>query len=407
MPVGKRGPRRHRENNDASAGQDNFYSPGFVSQTSPSDRADTRDHVQPRENDVLGIWQDLLRRLCPHTRDRDIKSFFLDCVDGYMKHLFPITPVIHEASLRGLVAELCSNSEIHSTPIDTIQHSPRDGMSFTAKMNAIAASPHALALSNRFLPVERSLTLLLALCAQVCSLLPDYVFSTGDLARIELFSASKRMLRLYHDRDVEHPCATSIIIRYFHSSCSHAAGNTRVSWLVLGEAIRLALEMKVFDESSLLGVGLLERQLRRAIFWQLSTGDKSSSILNNRPLCFQSLNFDVAPSTQLIQETPLRDPLRSCNSAEFESGLGHGFALISSLFGAVTDVLIDLKFLRHTTTAQTSSTELVQGLRKVVREDLLRFQSALDNLPDWLDRPWQWRADLSTADLEYQRKSNQ
>lgn len=375
LPVGKRGPRRRQLPEHAPSPTD----------VSPSDSALSASSVNAPG--LLEIWRNLLPGLSHLPGHEDTEAFFSSCIDAYMRYLFPITPLVHEASMQGLLAELFHNGlDLSDTGLQ-----------------AITMSENARAIGNGALSSERSLNLLLAVCAQVCALIPNHHLPSGDLARTELFSASEQMLRLYQDRDLEQPCAASVIIRYFHASCFHAAGNIRVSWLVLGEAIRIAMEMQMFDESSLFNLNPLETQFRRAIFWQLSTGDKSSSILNSRPLSFQRLNFESSPSTLLIQEILLRDPLRSCNGAAYERGLSYGFALISTLFDAVTDILTGLKYLRHTTAANTSTPQLSEGLRRVIGGDLLRFQSALDDLPIWLDRPWQWTADLSEADLEYQR----
>lgn len=398
LPVGKRGPRRkdpavscpRPPRPPPPAGPPSVDAPPV--DASPGESlASARTGLSDSsalEHAVDEVWRNMLERLRVRLGDRDVRRFFADCIDAYMRHLFPITPIIHEASIRGSLAELLGDVDVS---LDAIGPTP-------------APSINALAVSNGFLPAERSLNLLVALSAQVCSLLPESIFSSDPSVRDDLFRASEQMLRLYHDRDVEHPCAASITIRYFHSSCFHAAGKTRVSWLVLGEAIRLALEMQIFDESSLLGLSMMERQLRRAIFWQLSAGDKSSSILNCRPLCFQNLNFEVPPSTMLVLETPLRDARSTCNGAGYEHGLWQGFGLTASLFDAVTDVLTNLKCLQHTAAARTNSSELTNGLRKVVREDLLRFQCVLDDLPECLECPWRWTAaELSIADLEYQR----
>jgi len=278
-----------------------------------------------------------------------------------------------------------------------------DTLSPRTNLAALSASGEASVLSNGSLLLERSLSLLLALCAQVCTLVPNDSRPDVEAIQAALFSSSKEVLKVYHDRDIENPCAVSIVIRYFHAVCFHAVGNARVSWLVMGEAIRLAFEMHIHDESSLASLNPIERQIRRAVYWQLSTGDRSSSILNSRPICFHDLNFEQPPSTIYIQETPLQDQSRHGGSAVFEERLGIGFRLVSSLFSRATEVLMGLKALQQHL-ARCRSREVVQGFRRAIGEELLHFHTALDHLPDWLSCPWLWHdSTLSTTDFEYQQ----
>ena len=393
LPVKKRGPKR-KDASDVRAEESPAFAPQHSPQTTSPHPCDGDAAVRHdngcNAEDVEAVWSAMINAVRGARGIQDVKQFFVECIDAYMHHLFPITPIIPENPLRSLIEELFERGRSWQS------------VSTPPGSEAIVSSRTAAILSNGHLPLERSISLVLALCANVCYLLPSHLFGSAERLQSELFSASRQVLRLYHERDIEQPSAVSVIVRYFHTACFHAAGQTRVSWLVLGEAIRLALEMHVYDESSLIALDPIERELRRALYWQLSTGDQSSSILNNRPLCFHRLNFEVPASTLSRRQPLLLDSARSCNGDDFEERLLEGFSLISRLFNAATDVFVGLKYITQITTLPSSTPERLRSFSNFVKDDLLRFHSILDDLPDYIEQPWRWTAHLHPADLSHQ-----
>lgn len=308
-----------------------------------------------------------------------------ECIDLYLRHLFPITPVIHEASVRATWTRVFR----YSQPLTPGQPSP-SGDTFISRPD---------------LSYLRSLTMLTAICATSSALIPPSLFPDGQVAAGLFLKASRDMLHLYEDEDIERPQAASVIIRYFHTICTHAKGNQRVSWHIMGESIRLALEMRLYDESTLAGLDPVEAQLRRAIYWQLHTGDRSAAILNDRPYTLHHLILDT-PLTLLHmgpEDTHLLDTSRTHNSLPFVQCLNAGFNLSTRLFSSAAAVLFDLRLLNEFSTKTSGSGDLVRGQGAAIVDSVLDFRRVLDDIPSWLERPWLAELGPDDETATYQR----
>lgn len=170
-----------------------------------------------------------------------MESLFTECIDLYMRHLFPITPLIHEPSLRETASKL-------SPACNLLETEPQDGQSKGITLPSIDSvlSPHTSERHEEELdgqyeernpPVsinlERSLTLLTALGAAVASLLPTRLSVPGLRVAAILLNSSRQMLHTFEDWDIAEPCANSIIVRYLHVQAIHASGKVLVSWYIL------------------------------------------------------------------------------------------------------------------------------------------------------------------------------
>lgn len=175
-----------------------------------------------------------------------------ECVGLFVQYLFPIKPIVHEGSLPA--AASLFRADVPGLYTD---RSPAEWP--TVSSQAIV--------NNDDLSACRRLALITAVCPEAAFVLPSQLFPKGELIADHFLRASQRILAKCQEVDIEAPDSSSIVIRYFHSNCTHAAGKLRLSWHLLGEAIRLAQEMSLYEENSLEGLDPIEAQLRRNVFW--------------------------------------------------------------------------------------------------------------------------------------------
>lgn len=280
------------------------------------------------------------------------------CVDLYAQYLFPIMPIIHESTLRHAMSLL----------------QPNMGFDGTAKIQLS-------------LDIHRCFALVTAVCAEVSFILPSRIFREGPAIANLFLQASRKALNLCHDLDLESPNSSSLIIRYLHSNCTHALGQARVSWHLLGESIRLAQEMCLFDEHTFDGVDPIESQLLRNIFWQLYTGDKSSALLNNRPVTLHEFNLRTRISVSMKSTfgPSLLDSNKIQHHPPYENQIMTGFCLCQRMWSIASDLLLDLQLL-HPVSVLNQSTGFSPSneQRETIMDTYLRFLSVVDDLPPWL-----------------------
>ncbi|CAG9948063.1 unnamed protein product [Clonostachys rosea f. rosea IK726] len=113
----------------------------------------------------------------------------------------------------------------------------------------------------------RSLTLLTALCAAVTYVVPKALVPNKHMTAPLSLRASRQMLSIYEDYDLENPNSSSLSIRLFLSSAiQNATGTHGEAFHILGEAGLIAMRMRLYDESSLDGVEPIEENLLRNPF---------------------------------------------------------------------------------------------------------------------------------------------
>ncbi|KAJ9130834.1 C6 transcription factor [Pleurostoma richardsiae] len=323
---------------------------------------------------------------------QSLESLVTECIDVYMKLLFPLMPIVHELTLRSNTSSiLCDNGGNVSTPSHP---SPGDNINGENSMDFSSMAKLRLA------------TLITAVCAESALVLPAELFPKGPLLGEPFLRASRSLLRSFSEQDIERPVATSVIVRYFHSNCLHAAGKTRLSWYAIGEAIRLAQDMQLYSETSLQGLDEVETQLRRSIFWQLFTGDKSSAVLNSRPITLCEVLGPAKFTTMelSLEDTHLMDHTSEHNTVEFEQRLNVGFNLCQRLWTRAAHLLLQLRASLANLECSERDAVLSWGEESSIMQAYVAFSTALDDLPSWLQQPNSVILAGSTTTQEYQRR---
>jgi Fungal specific transcription factor domain len=300
-----------------------------------------------------------------------LEQIIKKCIDVHMQSLFPLCPLLHELSIR-------SNMKLE-TPLVTSLQTISD---LTGGFRGSSASQEDLA-------KLRSYTLIVALCAGTAFLLtPESVPNPALVGNIFLHT-SREMLKLYQDFDIERPDASSLVIRMFHASALHTDGKIRVAWQVLGEALRLAEQMRLYEERSFEGLDPVEARLRRTAFWQLFIMDKHSALLEDRPMTLHEFSLHGSMTTKLQDEleVQLLDPVTTIHSIEFEDRIFTGFYISQRLWATASRVVLDLQTLTRLCQCDENAVMLAEAQRMGLTGTYLRFLSVLDNLPLFLQSP--------------------
>lgn len=275
------------------------------------------------------------------------------CIELYMTYTFPTAPCVHESTLQAsanrFFAEV-SGSRLFGADSwgDTVVD-------------------------------KRAFTLLTAICASVASVLPKSVLPYKDALAEPCLKASRDMLKMYEDFDIENPCATSIISRALHSTAlQHITGKSALSYHVLGQATFLAQTMRLYREDALSSHDALQGQLLRNSFWQLFAADKAAICLGGRPFVLHELLFAEELTLRPNGETMV--PLMSASSAWFEETLEGkilvGFHFIPRLWSSAASLISNLKAYRGVNECAEMKTGLIH--------DYVVFSGMLDELPQWL-----------------------
>ncbi|KAH6677815.1 hypothetical protein F5X68DRAFT_245530 [Plectosphaerella plurivora] len=235
----------------------------------------------------------------------------------------------------------------------------------------------------------RAYGLITAVCSYNCARAsPDQPDRRLALAS-HFLAASRQALAAHQDDDVQRPDSRSLSIRAQQAASLHYMGRGRLSRYLLGQAFRLAVDMRLDEEASYNGLDLREAQLQRNMFWFLYTSDKSASMmsgtapmLHNGPvrhavssMGVEAVNWDVDLMTEF-------DPV--LYTKEFETQLGQGIALarrIWTLGGEISRIMLVLfQSLELTMTSDETAFQKIADL-------YLTFCSLPDLLPPCLYNP--------------------
>lgn len=324
---------------------------------------------QAISDEAWEVHRELTETIAMRYPDRSIETMALDCLDCYLAYLFPVIPLLDGSIMRASAVVL-----ERLDALDDLEENRQ--VTVAANIQRPCIRPVDLA----------CFSLLTAMCAEVYYMLPEQCTPPDHEAALDFLRASRRMLALQRDIDLEAPSSMSVITRYFHANCLHAAGQTRLSWILLGEAIRLVQDMRMYDEASLDGLNSFEASARRRVFWQLYTGDKSAALLNNRPFTLDIFALGIDPSTappSFDQHQPLLQLKGTNLGSDLETRLITGFNLCQKLFGLAAELLLELQIARryyfHSTIIQWTDVPHQQKLR--MTDLYLQFNLTLDNAP--------------------------
>ncbi|KAJ5771386.1 uncharacterized protein N7511_003437 [Penicillium nucicola] len=225
----------------------------------------------------------------------------------------------------------------------------------------------------------RAFALISGLCASVASVIPDNLLPYRHSIARPCLDASREVLRVFDDYDVEFPNSSSIAIRIFHTTAlQNITGKTRLAYHILGQATLLITNMRLYNEGALKSHNLLECQLLRHIYWQIYAADQASVCLRSRPFHLHDLLYNEEPTVcapGVLSITPQLDHSITQHDETFEKRMLIAFHYVPRLWSTAAALLFDMRIHKEPT-GDPDISQLTQAY--------IEFLGIMDGLPYWL-----------------------
>lgn len=274
------------------------------------------------------------------------------CVDMYMQNTFCLHPIVHEGSLRAVMN------------LDTLV------------VQEVAAQPRTRSRDGS-LHLLQSYALVTALCAATAYLLSPQTDVDGRLVGPVFLRVSRETLSIYHDLDLQQPESSSLAIRMFQAAALHTDGKHELAWHLFGEALRLADQMRLYDEQSFGLLDPLEGRLRRTAYWDLTAYAQYHHILEEFSLVTHTWNRERTTAMRLDYEP----------TDMFEEQLFAGFFAFHRLWEAASGLLLDLESYARVRRLTADAITLLEIQQNGLTESYVRFLTVLDHLPACIHYP--------------------
>ncbi|KAH8881238.1 hypothetical protein GQ53DRAFT_754538 [Thozetella sp. PMI_491] len=201
-----------------------------------------------------------------HPVSRSYHYLIPQCVELYYEHIYPIMPLLYMPTIRDMVTrpmEAPEKNLVYALCALTCFH--MSGKSVQASQAAQAAGPDSWDKAGRFFLDE------------CLSTRQSYDF----LEDLSLFA---------------------VISSFWLSTSFFEINQSRKSWVYLREALTLAQDMGIHDDSTYAGLGPEEKLCRQRVFWQLFVTERSFAVLRNKPITLKKT--PSLPTTRHPYESP-------------------------------------------------------------------------------------------------------
>ncbi|KAM0428518.1 hypothetical protein ACHAPT_006878 [Fusarium lateritium] len=289
-------------------------------------------------------------------------------IDLFMQYHFSNSPIIFESTLRAHASLL----------------RPPDDAGSTHQLYSLEPSTQLASM--------KGFAIITAMCASITSVMPASLVSDRQLLSVSFLHASRAMLRLYEDNDLEHPDSSSLIIRQWHCvALQNTTGKTGSAWHYHGEATLLAQRLRLYNEGSVRRIPGRESQLQRACFWQLYLTDIAGVATGTRIPVLSEALFDggLTLRERGDRDEALLDPSRSCNQGSLEDRLVIGFHFKIRMWSLATSIIRGIKAILEHQESSVEGTSRLPGASEPTHliEAYLAYTGLMDDLPTWLQRP--------------------
>jgi hypothetical protein len=160
----------------------------------------------------------------------------------------------------------------------------------------------------------------------------------------------------------------------FQAATLHTDGKPELAWHLFGEALRLADQMRLYDERSFDSLDPLEVLLRRTAFWTLTAYAQYHHILEEHSL--------VPYTWDLKRNVTLKLDHESADA--FEEQIFAGFFAFHRLWEAASGLLQDLESYARLRRQTANALALVELQQTGLTESYVQFLSVLDHLPTFI-----------------------
>ncbi|KAJ9143412.1 Fungal specific transcription factor domain-containing protein [Pleurostoma richardsiae] len=252
------GPAAHREDSLDVDGVDPRSSTTSIQSTPPpqdiswwNNASDPRNASEPQSGFTSDNYQ---------PNSRPYLHLIPQCVELYYEHIYPIMPLLYMPAIRSTIARPMTPSEknlIYALCALTCMH-------MSGKSLQVAGPPSWETAGRFFL---------------------DECIST----------------RQSYDF-LEDQSLYAVISSFWLSTSFFEINQNRKSWLYLREALTLALDLGLHDDSTYIGLSPEETLCRQRVFWILFVTERSFAILRNKPITFKKT--PSLPTTRHSYEPP-------------------------------------------------------------------------------------------------------
>ena len=151
--------------------------------------------------------------------------------------------------------------------------------------------------------------------------------------------------------------------------------------------MRIVQDLRLHDEASLRDLPLVEAQIRRNVFWQLYTADKSAGVLNKRPFTLHEFSLDSMITTEHSSpyEQCLMDGRQEQITCICEQRLCFGYNLCQRVFASAFEVVLELSL--HERDSRQGQSTIRAGRKERLTNLYLDFVGVLDDAPAWIQEP--------------------
>jgi hypothetical protein len=321
------------------------------------------------------VHLDLLAGLLIETPSHTAASIADHCISLYTQYVFGAVPICHEGRLRETANRFFN---LPSSADGLADHHARIWGCFAANTE------------REHVEILRSLTLLTALCAEVAYVVPEPLLPDKHLIGPLFLRASRQMLRIYEDYDIEHPNYSSLSIRMLLSSAiQQATGKQEVAFHILNQAGLMAMQMRLYDESSLAGLEPIEENILRNAFWQLYVCDKTALVMKTRPVTIHEPLFEreLTLKDQFQNPVPLFDRGQEQIDPGLECQLLERFHVIRRLWTLAASVIQAMVSHSGRSSDPNNNTEISSASMAQVSEAYFELIILTNESPAWVRSP--------------------
>ncbi|KAM5372949.1 hypothetical protein ACJZ2D_007286 [Fusarium nematophilum] len=306
------------------------------------------------------VWEMLLSRVNSALPSASMSDLVGSCIDLYMQFTFPVCPIVHEKSLRE------SNVELFSTHSSSSLFRAGDEQQLVCRM--------------------RAFTSLTSICAAVAATIPQTLLPYRHLIVQPFLRASRDMLRIYEDYDLEYPDSSSLIVRMFQSSSlQHTTGKTGAAWSIFSHAALLAQRMRLYNEQDVKRSDPVETQLLRFRFWHLYVSDQAAALMRNRVFVLQESLFDGDMTLDQYGEggPGLLDKDQPRYQGPFEDRVFSGYQLMRRVWSSAAGLTLSMRnYARYEACYEP---DVKRAKKMKLTQQFLECASMADELPPWLE----------------------
>lgn len=223
---------------------------------------------------------------------------------------------------------------------------------------------------------QRMFLVLTSACAYAFAVLPASMPGASWPASEAFYRVFKRARDAYASEELDQLDSSSVVTRLMIAAWHHTSGSARASWYVLGEAMRVALLMRLYDEKTYESMSVVEGQLCRRVFWTLYTSDQSSCFLGDLPRTFTKNLFWGGKIPKYPEEFTPEDRVTVVeqNGQKSDISILTGFNANQDLWRAAEDLsMVEREYPKSGGTADAISSHLLSAF--------VGFQTVLDSLP--------------------------